>query len=680
MWVRRYTFFKCGLLQIPLLLTLFQLSIFAQYEDSNINQTNLETLLDSAHSVVKKNTYAGIELYLQAAREAREIRNNEKLRFIYKKLGNAYYKVGNYELARVEYQNCIDLDTLSIDAADSYFNIGLLYRKADEEVKMIEAIQKSLDIYQDIEACFSKFNTYYKAGIILKNSAKYYTALDYLFRADEGFAMLRDTSKLASVSTLIGNVQRHLGNADISEKYYSKSLHLRIAQKDTIRIADSYNSLGNIHKELNNLDTALQYYRLAIQLKKKSKKTRELGRILGNLASVYHLKKELKIAHELYLDALTLKKKDNDELALANSYNELAHIAVERKHFGRARIFLDSVRLYQKDIDDKDFKLRSLETLAYYHEEIGNEKEAIEYLQEYRVLYESIFNEKQSYIIQELQERFESKKKENEILHLQLTNEEKQKTIQVQDASIKARNNLLILLLATVILLIVFYTLLRKIQKKNHYIEKIQAVHSSEDLIKENISRDLHDIIISNYEGVKLKLHSLFEKEGIYDKSRSIISQISDINHEVRMISHRLSPLGSKIQSATLREIVESQLVEFQMHQNIEVEIELPLPKELDSFHITAQSNFYGALSEILNNVGKHSEAKILSIRHNRIQDRIHFEFADNGTGFDKKIGPGIGLKNIEQRIELLEGKSSMESSMEGTLISFDIPIKTNLK
>jgi len=665
---------------IAILQLVSSLSSIAQNPTSNFNDFELKKLLDSAEHVSKKSSEQGLKLYKEAEQIALSKRYSRHLGLIYKKTGNIHFKKGRLEQSLENYSKCIATDSVSVHSADAYFNIGLIYRKQDLEDKMLESIRKSIKIYSDLKDSESKFNTFYKAGILFKNSAKYHTSLENLLLAYEGFERLNNLSKLASVSTLIANVHRHLGNIELSEKYYFYALWSRMELNDSIRIADSYNSLGNIFKEREILDSAIIYYNKAIALKEEIKSKRELGRMKGNLASVYHLNGSLTEAYKIFLEALQLKKEENDVLGLANTYNELAHISTELGKYNHAKVYLDSVDLFFKKVDDKDFKLRNLESLVFYYESIGNTQKALNYSKEYKNLYQEIFNTKQTLIIQDLQERFESKKRKNEILQLSLVNEEKQNTIHRQQASINKRNILLLLLSIVTIGLVIGYTLVRKIQKKNHYIEKIQAVHSSEDQIKEKISKDLHDVVVSNYEGIKLKLQSIFQNEGLNAKNNTIISQISDINNQIRLISHRLSPLGNKINSATLREIIQSQLVEFQLNQKIEINIEFPLPEELDQYNLQAQTNFYSILLEILNNTGKHSKAKNFFLRHRKDQNKIRFFFSDDGVGFNKNKSEGIGLNNIKQRVELLAGEMNLISSQNGTEIVLEIPTKTNLK
>jgi signal transduction histidine kinase len=49
----------------------------------------------------------------------------------------------------------------------------------------------------------------------------------------------------------------------------------------------------------------------------------------------------------------------------------------------------------------------------------------------------------------------------------------------------------------------------------------------------------------------------------------------------------------------------------------------------------------------------------------------------DNGKGFDtnKTNSQGIGLKNINKRIEILKGNSILQSNKNGTILTLKIPV-----
>jgi two-component system NarL family sensor kinase len=80
----------------------------------------------------------------------------------------------------------------------------------------------------------------------------------------------------------------------------------------------------------------------------------------------------------------------------------------------------------------------------------------------------------------------------------------------------------------------------------------------------------------------------------------------------------------------------------------------------------------------------KHANADRLDISLIRDEENISLTIEDNGKGFDTsqpEIYRGMGLKNLQSRINFLKGKVELDSQVgKGTLVSVYIPLnKKNL-
>jgi len=92
----------------------------------------------------------------------------------------------------------------------------------------------------------------------------------------------------------------------------------------------------------------------------------------------------------------------------------------------------------------------------------------------------------------------------------------------------------------------------------------------------------------------------------------------------------------------------------------------------------------YRIIQEAFNNVKKHANATSVTIRLVGSFPNIVLRIEDNGKGFDVKERLAIamkekrmGLRSMEERVALLDGKMRIESrAMRGTKILIEIPIK----
>ena len=81
-------------------------------------------------------------------------------------------------------------------------------------------------------------------------------------------------------------------------------------------------------------------------------------------------------------------------------------------------------------------------------------------------------------------------------------------------------------------------------------------------------------------------------------------------------------------------------------------------------------------IQEACNNSVKHSMGRNINVLFEYDDDYINIKVEDDGKGFDKtKNSKGFGLSIMKERVYLLNGKFSIDSSEKGTKIHIQIPI-----
>ena len=94
----------------------------------------------------------------------------------------------------------------------------------------------------------------------------------------------------------------------------------------------------------------------------------------------------------------------------------------------------------------------------------------------------------------------------------------------------------------------------------------------------------------------------------------------------------------------------------------------------------------YRSIQEILINSLKHSKATLVEVQFNWTPVLLSITIKDNGIGFDyqkamKDINTGLGLKNIESRLNLAGASYRVVSNNTGTqnFITLAIDVKSEL-
>jgi len=107
----------------------------------------------------------------------------------------------------------------------------------------------------------------------------------------------------------------------------------------------------------------------------------------------------------------------------------------------------------------------------------------------------------------------------------------------------------------------------------------------------------------------------------------------------------------------------------------IEVKLDLAPTVELDADRATQLMHL---ARETLSNVARHAGATLVTIELSATGGALALRIADNGHGFDAGQIPTRGhrgLTNMRGRAESLGGTLEIESSAEGTVVTFRLPL-----
>ncbi|MDP1728531.1 MAG: histidine kinase [Bacteroidota bacterium] len=233
-----------------------------------------------------------------------------------------------------------------------------------------------------------------------------------------------------------------------------------------------------------------------------------------------------------------------------------------------------------------------------------------------------------------------------------------------------------------------------KLQLNEQEIKKQEALFlaliEGEEKERHRLAEELHDGIGVKLSGLKMSVEYLID---YYSNSHKNLDKISSEPHpvsqggvsllskvaegmnesilELREISQNLKPsfLTNKGLVMVLTELV--------AHLNNKGNCRFKLYIEPDEEKFSRYMQvIYRIVSELLNNIQKHSQATEASAQVICSDNIIQIIAEDNGKGFDEKIlGDGIGLTNIRSRLEIYNGRLNIESTDHGTVIIAELPL-----
>ncbi len=220
--------------------------------------------------------------------------------------------------------------------------------------------------------------------------------------------------------------------------------------------------------------------------------------------------------------------------------------------------------------------------------------------------------------------------------------------------------------------------------------ERLHRLSSDLFSVQENerkrISFELHDELGQSLAALKLQVGSIARRLGevdpaelqlVCDEMRNNINQIIE---NVRRLARDLSPVV--LDDLGLQAAIEYLVNNFAKIYTVAIKYQLTDINHL--FNEDSQRIIYRILQEALNNIGKHAQAKHVSLVIKEEDGAVRFTVKDDGRGFnvqktlDKKDAErGMGLAAMAERVRILGGKINIVSRPGiDTTVTFTAPIR----
>jgi signal transduction histidine kinase len=293
---------------------------------------------------------------------------------------------------------------------------------------------------------------------------------------------------------------------------------------------------------------------------------------------------------------------------------------------------------------------------------------------------DSIYNQRLKQQIIDVQTRYETERMEQDIDLLKNKNELSELNLKQ-----KRTENLILILLVIMIIGAAIFTYYRyKLKQKaalddaiiRHNEQKLKAVLEGQEDERRRIARELHDGVGQKLAGLKLNWSGIASGDQLDKKSElysSLSNLIDDTASEVRNISHQMLP--KELEQFGLVSAIEGLLKASFGKSAIQVTFEHFGIKARFSYAV--ELAIFRILQELIANILKHAKATEVKVELLKRRERVLLIVEDNGQGFDfnSNNNRGIGLMNIESRVESVNGLLNYESEKNiGTVVTVNIP------
>lgn len=534
---------------------------------------------------------------------------------------------------------------------------------------------------------------YYDKGNF-KKACEYYNKITVLEPND-----YKSCVKIARANYSLSYTYYGMGKQNLSLLANNKAFKYSSKINDIEGLGAVYSNYTNIYRAIKNKKKAIEYSNKAIKCFVKTGNKYDTYMALYNKICTYEDFSHPRTSQliDSVMIAFDKSKYKSDVLKIAFSDWKVLYLLQEYK-FEEAKKMLDDLKPIVKKVNSenwtqdydatvaeyeaisnsKDANLNSIETaipslkenkqyeklslfynvLKKYAIKKNNFKDALFYEQEIGKVSDSMGNIAMQDKIIELETKYQTQKKQQQIV--------------LQKKTIQNNNYTIALLIAGLIAVLVsVFALSLKRKQQILKLEKQSTQQYTKQLLekteeeRKRIASDLHDSVSHEL----LSLKNLFQ-----EKTEITNNKIDAIINDIRIISRNLHPI--MFDKIGLKESIIQMVERTQLVNNFMVSADIEYQTDLLS---STELQIYRIIQEALTNIIKYANAHAAKITILEEKSSLFIEVKDNGKGFnvaEKLSGTqAFGLHNIIERSRAIGGESKIISDENGTIISITIPL-----
>ena len=368
-------------------------------------------------------------------------------------------------------------------------------------------------------------------AIVLQLMGQVYDAQgDYARAMESFFHSLKIDEEIKSLQTaarthgMVAWVYIRQRQDSLAVRSVRQSMEQCAALGDREGQAFAHNALGYIHYVRHEYDSALVHFGQALEIRQRLQLTVLAANTLFNISRVYSDLGDQSKASEYLLKVLEVDKERKSKIGVVRTLQALASTAVRQRDFTRASGYLtESVELALEMNARPDIR-NGYRLLADLSKQLGQPQRALEYLEKFVELSDTLFSAQSLDRIAQLNVMYQLDKKEREIELLNAQNQISQNQIAVQNARIRWQNAILIGSVVGVLFLIaIAYILFRYYREKTAYAAELVELNREIHDKKEELEAQAGELKDANEKLIRLNKDVTEQKEEIQAQSEELL-------------------------------------------------------------------------------------------------------------------------------------------------------------
>ncbi len=275
-------------------------------------------------------------------------------------------------------------------------------------------LQESIHIYDSLKNDVGKARATTNLGIAWGQIGSFEKSLNCYNKALTWYLKTNDQISQARIYMNTGLVYEQLGKFDQELNAQRKALEIFTSAKNEKMMADVGVNIAVALKSTGNFTEAEQYLKKSFEYYQREGVVYGMAVATNNLAQVYKSKGDYRQAFECYKKALPLIRQVNNTWAEAAVFLDLAEIQFEKANWNEA---LSNLTTADKlNVPENDPGMQSHIFLLYsrIYDTIQQTRLAFKFFKRYTALKDTLSSAEKTKVIEELNIRFETEKKNDE--------------------------------------------------------------------------------------------------------------------------------------------------------------------------------------------------------------------------------------------------------------------------
>lgn len=551
--------------------------------------------------------------------------------------------------------------------AEGYLQVALAYKLLSRNDSSFYYYRLSLQEYRKTASVEGQIKVLNNIGMLFARMSVPDSAAHYIF---ESLKMAELANNLESQSFALGNIGLIFHNQqryDEAIEYFTRALRIIEISGNQKNLAMTFENLANLHVAKENFEVAGDYYDRAYKTYIELGEKRSIARIHVNRSEFFSLIGKFRealdvatLAADIYRETMNPFGGIYANLARAKALEGLGE-------FKTSRVFAIQALDTAIAISSKQLELESYRFLERSFLKDGDYRLAYNYLHKAEMVEDSIFNEKNASLINNLKTLYETEKKGNQIT---LLSKEKELAMAGIRREKTIRNSVMLGAVLILVIGVLLFNRYRIIQLNKQQSERMRISHDLHDEVGSTLSSiGMVSAFVANRMQANDHTKAVTMVEEIASSARQMGDDMNDIiwainpdNDHFENVLNRLKNFASRISES----------------RNIQLDFKFDQSLLNCNFSMESRKNLFLICKEAINNSVKYSGSKNLKVHFSKpARNVLRVMVTDDGNGFNPEaVSEGNGLRNMKHRAAQLNAVLKIVSEPgNGTEVILEMPL-----